>query len=80
MKNKLGIGNIIVISLTAIVFGIALFLKGFTHDILLEVGVLLVSVKLILITNKISSANQILFNKMNEIKKAVDELKSKTNQ
>ncbi len=79
MKNKLDIGNIIVISLTVIVFVIALFLKGFTHEILLEVGVLLVSVKLIMITNKISTANQKLLNEMKKINKAIDELKNDSN-
>ena len=34
--------------LTAILFIIALFEKGFTHDILLEAGVFLISVKLVL--------------------------------
>ncbi|MEI6816612.1 MAG: hypothetical protein WCL14_08375 [Bacteroidota bacterium] len=79
MENKLDIGNIIVISLTVIVFVIALFLKGFTHEILLEVGVLLVSVKLIMITNKISTANQKLLNEMKKINKAIDELKNDSN-
>lgn len=79
MENKLGIGNMIVISLTIIVFIIALFLKGFTHEILLEVGVLLVSIKLIMITNKISTANQKLLNEMNKIKKVLDELKNNAN-
>ena len=76
MGKKFGLGNVIVISLTVIVFAMALFLKGFTHDILLEIGVLLVSTKLIIMNNKISLANQTLLNKMNEVKKVVDELKS----
>ena len=80
MENKFGLGNIIIISLTVIVFLIALFLKGFTHDILLEIGVLLVSIKLIIMNHKTSLANQAFLDKMNEIKKVVDELKSDNDQ
>jgi hypothetical protein len=35
-----------------VLFGVALFEKGFTHDILLEAGVFLVSVKLIIMSHK----------------------------
>ena len=41
-----------VIILTLVLFLLALFLKGFTHDLLLEAGVFLVSVKLILMAHK----------------------------
>jgi hypothetical protein len=43
---------IVVISLTLILFITALFLKGFSHDMLLETGVFLVSVKLIMMSYK----------------------------
>jgi Na+-translocating ferredoxin:NAD+ oxidoreductase RnfE subunit len=39
---------VVVIVLTLVLFVIALFIKGFTHDVLLETGVFLVSVKLIM--------------------------------
>jgi hypothetical protein len=42
----------IVIVLTFALFVLALFLKGFTHALLLEAAVLLVSVKLILMAKK----------------------------
>jgi hypothetical protein len=45
-------GAVVVIALTVILFVTALFLKGFTHDMLLETGVFLVSVKLILMSYK----------------------------
>ena len=41
-----------VIALTLALFLLALFLKGFTHDLLLEAAVFLVSVKLILMAYK----------------------------
>jgi len=45
-------GSIFVIIITFILFTVALFIKGFTHDLLLEAGVFLVSVKLILMSYK----------------------------
>ena len=44
--------SIVVIILTIGLFGLALFLKGFTRGLLVEVGVLLVSIKLILMAQK----------------------------
>jgi hypothetical protein len=43
---------VIVIALSVGLFVLALFLKGFTHELLLEAGVFLVSVKLILMAKK----------------------------
>lgn len=51
MQKKLKVVQIVnacVICITFLLFAFALFTKGLTHDILLETGVLLVSVKLIL--------------------------------
>lgn len=52
MNKYFDTGSIIVIITTFLLFIIALFTKGLTHDILLEAGVLLVSVKLILMAYK----------------------------
>lgn len=43
---------ILTILLSGGLFVLALFLKGFSHDLLLEAGVFLVSVKLILMAKK----------------------------
>ena len=48
MKKNLDPGSFSVIIITFLLFLIALFTKGLTHDILVEAGVLLVSVKLII--------------------------------
>ena len=45
-------GSLIVIVITFVLFVAALFTKGFTHDLLLEAGVFLISVKLILMVYK----------------------------
>jgi hypothetical protein len=42
----------VVIVLTLVLFLVALFMKGFTQELLLEAGVFLVSVKLILMSHK----------------------------
>jgi hypothetical protein len=44
--------SIVTIVLTVVLFGLALFLQGLTHDILLEAGVFLVSAKLILMAKR----------------------------
>jgi hypothetical protein len=44
--------SLVVILITLVLFVLALFEKGFTHDLLLEAGVLMVSVKLIIMAYK----------------------------
>ncbi|MCU1241616.1 MAG: hypothetical protein JWO71_2342 [Candidatus Acidoferrum typicum] len=44
--------TVIIIALSVGLFVVALFIKGFTHELLLEAGVFLVSVKLILMAQK----------------------------
>ena len=47
----LDISSSVVISITFVLFVLALILKGFTHDLLLESGIFLVSVKLIIMSH-----------------------------
>ena len=42
----------VVIALTVVLFFVSIVVKGFTHELLLETGVFLVSVKLILMAQK----------------------------
>lgn len=62
------IGSLIVMGLTLILFVAALFAKGLTHDLLLEAGVFLVSVKLILVAYKNSVSNQRILALLQEIR------------
>lgn len=55
MKKYFDTGSLIVIIATFTLFVAALFSKGLTHDLLLEAGVFLVSVKLILMSYKTGS-------------------------
>src|SRR4029077_10956674 len=52
MRKHFDLWSIVVIALTLILFIVALFLKGLTHELLLEAGVFLVSGKLILMSYK----------------------------
>jgi hypothetical protein len=45
-------GSLVVIAITLLLFAWALFEKGLTHDLLLEAGVFMVSVKLIIMSYK----------------------------
>ena len=61
-------GSLIVIIVTFVLFIVALFTKGFTHDILLEAGVFLVSAKLIMMGYKNSLYIKSVENELKEIK------------
>ncbi|HPF03882.1 MAG TPA: hypothetical protein PLV06_07950 [Bacteroidales bacterium] len=52
MKKFFDTGTLLVVMTTLILFILALFTKGLTHDILLEAGVFLISVKLIMMAYK----------------------------
>jgi hypothetical protein len=52
MRRHFDVWSIIVIGLTLLLFIVALFTQGLSHDLLLEAGVFLVSVKLILMSHK----------------------------
>lgn len=60
-------GSLTVIIVTFILFTVALFTKGFTHDLLLEAGVFLVSVKLILMAYNNTTSTRRVDLKLDEI-------------
>jgi hypothetical protein len=66
--------SLLVMAITLFLFVAALFTTGFTHDLLLEAGVFLVSVKLILMAYKNSVANYTMQQKLDEIYSAVQRL------
>jgi hypothetical protein len=68
MIKQLDIGSIIVILLTLVLFIAAMFVKGLSQDALLEAGVFLVSVKIIMMSNK-------NYYYMEKMKKELDEIK-----
>lgn len=62
------LGSIVIIIVTFILFVAALFFSGLTHDILLEAGVFLVSVKLIIMAYKSNKSASNIEHELSEIK------------
>ena len=75
MKNSMTLTDKIVILVTLILFIVALFVKGLTKEILLEAGVLLVSIKLLLMNHKNAVANEKTSEKLDQIMQQLSEIK-----
>ena len=71
MSEHFDVGSLVVIAVTFGLFVLALFTKGFTHDLVLETAVFLVSLKLILMAYKNSVATKMLLKELQDIKKAM---------
>lgn len=67
-------GSLIVIIVTFVLFVTALFTKGFTHDLLLEAGVFLVSLKLIMMSYKNGDAIGSVQKKLGDILSKLDDI------
>ncbi len=67
IKEPFDLASFVVVLLTFILFAVALFVKGFTHDILLEAGVLLVSMKLIMMSSKIAATEDAILKRLEEM-------------
>jgi uncharacterized membrane protein YbhN (UPF0104 family) len=65
--------SIVVIVLTAALFILALFVTGLTKDLLVECGVLLVSIKLILMAKKTAEIEENLERRLDRIEKLLSE-------
>ena len=78
MKKNFDLANAITIALTFALFAIALFATGFTKDLLLEAGVLLISIKIILMGSANRDSNKEIMKKLNEINEKLQD--GKTNE
>ena len=67
IKKYLGPGTTLVILTTLGLFIVALFVKGFTRDLLLEAAVFLVSVKLIILSYRNSKGVEAIQDKLDQI-------------
>ncbi len=76
IREHFDTGSLIVIIITFALFTVALFLKGFSHDLLLEAGVFLVSVKLIVMSYKNSRYINTLDMRLNQIFKVIQRIES----
>jgi hypothetical protein len=72
--RRLDVASMVVIAITFILFAIAIIEKGLTHDLLLEAGVFLVSVKLILMSAKMSAATERTQQRLDALQAAIDRL------
>ena len=75
MSKHSDIGSSVIIAITFGLFAAALLTKGFTHDLLLEAGVFLVSVKLIVMAYKNSMASQEITKELHAIKQILEKSK-----
>ncbi len=66
--------------ITLVLFGVALFVKGFGHDLLLEAAVFLVSVKLVLMTCKTSVKSEGLMARLDALKTSLDRIEQTMRQ
>lgn len=70
-------GSLAVMGVTLALFVAALFVGGFTHNLFIEAGVFLVSVKLIISAYRSSVATEEMKGKMEEILSAVRRLEKR---
>jgi len=76
IRKYFDLGSLAVIIVTFILFAAALFSKGLTHDIFLEAGVFLVSVKLIIMLFKNETAMRSIHKKLDDLQNGVKRLES----
>jgi hypothetical protein len=67
MRKHIDGGSLVVVGITFALFAVALFVKGFSHEMLLEAGVFLVSVKLIIMSYKNALLAERLTDRLDEI-------------
>ena len=73
-------GSLLVIFITLVLFVASLYFTGFTHELLLEAGVFLVSVKLIIMSYKNSVTSGKLLDELSEIRSLLQKLKNSSDE
>ncbi len=71
MSKHLDRSTQITLGVTLVLFVVALFEKGFTHDLLLEAAVFLVSAKLVLLSYKASVNNDVLADQLADMSRSL---------
>jgi hypothetical protein len=77
IRHYFDAGSLVVIIITFVLFAAALYFTGFTHDLLLEAGVFLVSVKLVLMSYKNKVASDNLHMELAKIRSLIEALNDK---
>lgn len=75
-SSRLDPWSAVVIALTLVLFVVSIFVKGFTHELLLEAGVFLVSIKLILMAQKNSVSAKLTTERLEQIAVLLEGMKS----
>jgi hypothetical protein len=65
--DHLGAGSAAILAVTLVLFVLALFLKGFSKELLIEAAVFLVSVKIILATYRNSMESKAILKRLDSI-------------
>jgi hypothetical protein len=76
IRRTLDLGSRLVIVITFALFVAALFVKGFGHDLLLEAGVFLVSVKLIVMAHRHAIADRELQRRFDRLEAILNEVRA----
>ena len=74
MARHLDAASHLTIAATLVLFGVALVTKGLTHDLLLEAGVFLVSVKLVIAGYKTGQATEAVQTRLAAIEETLGRL------
>jgi hypothetical protein len=78
IRTHIDPASLLVVALTLLLFVAALLVKGLGHDLLLEAGVFLVSVKLIMMAYKANVATTTLAAELASIRASLTRLESRT--
>jgi hypothetical protein len=78
IQKRLDIWSRLVILVTFALFVAALFFKGFGHDLLLEAGVFLVSIKLIMMAYRNSVASADVVGRLDALQQALVRVEEQT--
>ncbi len=71
LKERSDLGTTVVITITFVFFVASLYVKGFSHDALLDVAIFLVSIKLMLMSSRNNLHIKELNQRLDEIKKLI---------
>ena len=71
LRERLDMGSMAIIFITFTLFVVSLFQKGLTHEILVDTGIFLVSVKLIVMSFRNNLYMKDLNQQLEEIKKLI---------
>ncbi len=77
MKRYLSTGDAVILTITLFLFIVAIFTEGFIHNLSLEAGVLLVSIKVIMIGYEIKLSNKVILKEISDVKEILLEMKAK---